>query len=308
MTEQSEALTARLTGTLRSSVNGDGGWGYVQGKTSRLEPTCWAALALLDSGVASADRALADSALSRIAAWQVADGLLSDTPGALPNVSFSGLASVVMHRATKDEGHPAPQSPSVAERLVSAIVAMKGTRERQNYTQRQNNRLAGWPWQDGTFSWVEPTSWGLLALKTTAATHKPAAVAARIEEAERVLVDRCCVSGGWNAGNSNALGQELPPYVPTTALGLLALQDRKDLFEVTHSLGWLTRSWTSEVSGIATSLSIVAMGCYGLQVEAIKQALCNVIAKNGTPENITTAAMVLYALTGTRHEYEAFAL
>ena len=99
MTEQSDALTARLAGTLRSSVNGDGGWGYFPAKPSRLEPTCWAVLALLDSGVASADRALADAALSRIAAWQVAGGLLSDTPRAPANLAFNGLAAIVIQHA-----------------------------------------------------------------------------------------------------------------------------------------------------------------------------------------------------------------
>jgi hypothetical protein len=50
------------------------------------------------------------------------------------------------------------------------------------------------------------------------------------------------------------------------------------------------------------------MGVYGLQVEALRQSLCNRISQNGIPENVTTAAMVLYALTGTRHKYGAFRL
>ena len=31
---------------LLETRNGDGGWGYEPGRTSRLEPTCWALLAL----------------------------------------------------------------------------------------------------------------------------------------------------------------------------------------------------------------------------------------------------------------------
>ncbi len=34
---------------LLSAANADGGWGYYPGKASRLEPTCWALLALLPS-------------------------------------------------------------------------------------------------------------------------------------------------------------------------------------------------------------------------------------------------------------------
>jgi hypothetical protein len=90
MIEHADALTARLREMLRLAVNPDGGWGYVRGKARRLEPTCWAALALLDGGPTAADRALAESALSRITAWQGADGLLSDTIGAPPNIAFNG--------------------------------------------------------------------------------------------------------------------------------------------------------------------------------------------------------------------------
>ena len=34
-----------------------------------------------------------------------------------------------------------------------------------------------------------------------------------------LLADRACRGGGWNYGNANVLGQDLHPYVPTTAVG-----------------------------------------------------------------------------------------
>jgi len=308
MSSDCEALTAHLIDALRTSVNADGGWGYFPGKTSRLEPTCWAALALLGSTTATTGHELPHAAIARIARWQGADGLLSDTPGAPSNIAFNGLAMVVIHHALESYGRDESPSPSIAEKLLSAVVDTKGTTVWLNNINRQNNRLVGWPWNTGTFSWIEPTSWCLLGLKIATNPQPPAAVAARMEEAERVLVDRCCHLGGWNAGNSNMLGKELPPYVPTTALALLALQDRAGGSEVTRSIGWLTRNWSREVSGLSSSLTIVAMGVYGLQVEALRQLLCNRVSQNGIPENVTTAAMVLYALTGTRHKYGAFRL
>ena len=48
----------------------------------------------------------------------------------------------------------------------------------------------------------------------------------RIRDGEAVLRDRVCVDGGWNYGNSNVFGKNLPAYIPTTAIALLALQDR----------------------------------------------------------------------------------
>ena len=73
-----------LAEDLRSSVNEDGGWGYFQGKTSRIEPTCWAALALLDGRLAEDDGSLVNSALSLLGRWQRADGLLSELAEPLP--------------------------------------------------------------------------------------------------------------------------------------------------------------------------------------------------------------------------------
>src|SRR5262249_42902645 len=89
---------------------------------------------------------------------------------------------------------------------------------------RQDNTLQGWPWIEESFSWVEPTAWCMLAMKISSALLPDRERAARIDEAERLLLDRMCQTGGWNYGNSNTLGRELSAHVPTTALALLALR------------------------------------------------------------------------------------
>jgi len=308
MTSDCEAVTARLAETLRSSVNGDGGWGYFPGKTSRLEPTCWAALALLDSGATTDDGARVDAALVRLAGWQRADGLLADTPAAPCNLAFNGLAAVVIHRAFATRRAAVSRQAPMADKLLSGILAIEAVRLDRSEQQRQNNQLVGWPWNDGTFSWVEPTSWCLLGLKKAAGSPSRAGAAARIAEAERVLADRCCVSGGWNVGNSNVLGKELFPYVPTTVLALLALRDRRDLAEVTRSLAWLADNWIHEVSALASSLALMAMRLYRRPAEDLERAVCTHVTQGGVPGNVTSSALTLYALTGSRHEYAALAL
>ena len=87
---------------------------------------------------------------------------------------------------------------------------------------RQDPDLQGWSWTDGTFSWVEPTAWCMLAVKKLARDDAGSA-RARIDEAEKVLADRACEGGGWNTGNPEVYGQALPAYVPPTAVGVLAL-------------------------------------------------------------------------------------
>ena len=123
-----------------------------------------------------------------------------------------------------------------------------------------------------------------------------------------MLADRCCVSGGWNAGNSNMLGKELLPYVPTSALALLALQDRRELPEVARSVVWLTANWQREPSPLALSLTKIAMSLHRQSPDGVERALRVHLASAGPAANIATRAVSLYASSGSRHEYAALAV
>lgn len=304
MTGDLTELTARLAKILESSVNTDGGWGYVQGKSSRLEPTCWALLALHDSGAGPLAAGLVETGFARLAEWQRADGLLAETPAASPNLAFNGLAALVVHRLLAAGPTRGRVPDDLSRRLLAGILAVKGRRARRSKLVRQDGRLVGWPWYDGTFSWLEPTAWCLLALKKTQQPRSSAA-AGRVLEAERLLVDRCCASGGWNFGNSNALGQALFPYVPTTAIALLALRDKPGLPEATRSLAWLAANWTREVSAVASSLALVAMRLHAMPAGDIERALCDWIERSEPAANLASTALALYALTGSSHEHAA---
>lgn len=104
------------------------------------------------------------------------------------------------------------------------------------------------------------------------------------------------------------LGQELLPYVPTSALALLALQDRRALPEVARSIAWLTLNWQREPSALALSLTQIAMSLYRQFPGDIERALRAHLAAAGPAANIATRAISLYALSGSRHEYAALAL
>jgi hypothetical protein len=122
--------------------------------------------------------------------------------------------------------------------------------------------LKGWPWEPGTASWVEPTSHALLALMTFRA-QLPRRGAARIEEAERLLLDRVCANGGWNYGNCVALDQDLRPYPDTTALALIALQHRGSDQRVQHSVIKLEQLLESTDSGLCVALAMLALPLHG---------------------------------------------
>ncbi len=259
--------------------NADGGWGYQAGTASRLEPTCWAILAL--------GRTLEPKVLEQ---WPCADGLLLERHGGAPNYAFHGQALIVL-RALNLE-HSAGNLT-----LLAALQRVKGTVLPASNINRQDNSLQAWSWIDGTFSWVEPTAWCLLALKQWSATPGAVGDRTRIVVAEQMLVDRCCAKGGWNYGNANMLGQDLRPFVPTTALTLLALQDRQSLPEVARSVAFLEREATSERSGTALALALMALRAYGRSTGAVRDALVAQLPTTLNLGKIASAAMSLYALS-----------
>jgi hypothetical protein len=143
---------------------------------------------------------------------------------------------------------------------------------------------------------VEPTAWCLLALKRARKTLREPRIDARVREAESLLIDRACAQGGWNYGNPAVLGQALEPYVPTTAIALLALHDRRDHPAVERSLRFLDTHAQHEQSGMALALSALALGRYGRPVALVQQDLVARFEHTRFLENLHVTAMALYAL------------
>ena len=114
---------------------------------------------------------------------------------------------------------------------------------------------------------------GRTALKTLRADLPESATRSRIEEGERLILDRVCKGGGWNYGNSRVYDEELWPYPDTTALALLALQDRPDLPEVRASLEALDRMVGRNRSLLATSLAVLCGRAYGRTVETLSRRI-----------------------------------
>jgi len=289
--------------SLLRGANTDGGWPYYAGRSSRLEPTCWAQLALAGARPAAGDRdAFVPAPHVRfLTASQRADGLLLEpSVGAedRPNFAFNGLAALLMF--TRPDLVPA----AVSSKLVAGLVSAKGIQLTESDINRQDNKLQGWSWIDGTFSWVEPTTWCMIGLEK--AHSADAGVRARLTDGERLLTDRCCTPGGWNYGNSNMLGQDLRPYVPTTALGLIAMQDRRDQPCVAKSLAWLKAHALAEQSAMALSLALIALRVFDSPAETVADSLLAQWTRTAFLGNPHLIAMALYALTTASHDGGAF--
>ena len=206
------AAALRLRRVLISAANPSGGWAYYAGKGSRIEPTAWAMLALASApeGGGASPTDLAPH-LRFLAACQRPDGLLLDTSQSMPNFTANGLAATVLAQLSEGGGPSSIdiQSGPALPRLLDRLISMKGVKL-DNSDPRQDDSLQGWPWTPDTFSWLEPTCWCALALKKTRA-HTHGAADARIQEADKLIANRCCETGGWNFGNASVIGQDLSP-------------------------------------------------------------------------------------------------
>jgi hypothetical protein len=254
-------LRARLE-FLRGSQNGDGGWGYFPGKTSWLEPTAYAALAL--HGEPAADRAW-----QLLKSWQLADG--SWKPSSTVSVSNWGTslcATIAMARNEWD----APLEKGISwlvgsvgaettwlNILVTRIGIVKMDRDVS---------LKAWPWKPGNSGWVEPTAHALVALKR-ASGRIPTKLFSQNELRDRVhageaeLINVRSPDGGWNYGESSVLGVDLPSYPETTALALLGLQERGNLGQ---AFDLALRQMGETPSPLARAWLTIAMRLHGVRV------------------------------------------
>jgi hypothetical protein len=289
----------QLRQRLIAGRNADGGWGYYADHASRLEPTCWAMLALHAAG---APRAQLDSAAAWLAQCERTPGWLVENPAWPINIAFNALAVFTLR------DRPGPPADAIVPRVKASLIASKGVAAPQSPDAPQDNSLQGWSWIDATFSWVEPTCWGVLALKSTRAPgardpKTDTAIGSRLAEAERLLTDRSCRPGGWNFGNAVVMRQDLRPYVPVTALALLAMQDLRGADVVNRGLAALETLWPTELSATALGLSLICLDVYDRPANQLVTQLTEHVDKALEFGNYHGMAVALFALSSAGHAH-----
>jgi len=279
-------LRTELSAAVQRARNADGGWAYHPGKRSRIEPTCWALLALAQTNPQPPDLDILDR-------WPRHDSWLIDVAGAPPNHAFNAIAALTLLQS--------PSTGTLAEKIVRLLIASKGVPLPPDPAIRQDSSLQAWSWVDGTFSWVEPTAWCVLLLKQRLARGPYPDALERVRVGERVLNDRACRDGGWNYGNANVYGKDLLPYVPTTALALLALHDRRNEAVVVRGLAQLERDVLSERSAVALSLALICLRVYRRPTNVAEEQLTQLIVDRhlspGYGDDLLGMSMALYALS-----------
>ena len=211
---------------LAASAAPCGGFGYHRGQPAHLEPTCLALLALAVEPDRYATQIAA--AVASLQQHAHADGsyrLARGRPQAVWPTALVLLARATLH-------HPAAELQPVANKLlgIEGKVVHLDTADAGDI----DARLLGWPWAEDTFSWVEPTAWACVALRTVGLGSHP-----RVQEGLRLLLDRSSDSGGANYGSRTILGKQTDPIPGPTAAVLLALQGVTDSPRLDAAKGYL---------------------------------------------------------------------
>lgn len=174
----------------------------------------------------------------------------------------------------------------------------------------------GWSWVSGTTSWVIPTAFTLIALRQSE-TMNPGdrgTLRERVETGARMLFDRACPGGGWNAGNSVGFGVPYAAYPDATAIALLALKGYEQHSYVDASLAWLLRTISDCGSPYSLAWAILTLTSYRHgrpdvqdSMSAIGRRLIALLQKNVTGDESSTLAvsfMALEAIGNRRHVFE----
>lgn len=244
---------------LRQTQNADGGWGYFPGKWSWLEPTLYAILAL--HGDPAANRGF-----QLVQRWALPQGgWRTSAEVAESNWTSALCLTVYCARNVKD------QAFELGLRSVLGTVGMEGSflfqlghllhRDLVDF----DSSLQGWPWRPQNASWVEPTAHSVVALKRVEASglkERLPGIRARIDAAERMLLDRRCMDGGWNYGNTRVRGVTLPSYPETTALALLGLQGHPKA-QLKPSLDLAQHYWRQAKSPLARAWLAISLRNFG---------------------------------------------
>jgi hypothetical protein len=167
---------------------------------------------------------------------------------------------------------------------------------RQKRVVRLNEDLIGWPWTTGNFSWVEPTSYFMIAVKQLKAQLPADSFKERVGQAELMIYDRMCDGGGWNAGNGEVYSAKLWPYPDTTALALIATQENRQRKENVVSLRALDEMAQSADSGLALALTVICFSLYGQDAVKHKRALEQRFAKTQFLGETKPLALAILAL------------
>jgi hypothetical protein len=298
----SALVKQRCLPLLERAQNDDGGWGFAQGALSRVEPTSWALLARNEfcSG-GCGDRSVARG-LDFLQSTQLDDGSWPAAAGQETGCWVTSLACWALRVRPQASERVAlglrwlcdewPGDSGLWWRLMRSMTA-------RDHVLQQNDSYCGWSWTPGTASWVEPTSYALLALRGNSADRLPG-IRRRLQLAEAMLYDRMCPGGGWNCGNPRVYGVPGEPQVGPTVWALLAMRGNSDRHKIEQSLDWLGRNWNQVPSPAAAALASIALDVFGQENRLARSSVRRLYQSDEIPGSVVVTAWCALAMSTAR--------
>jgi hypothetical protein len=300
-------MIEQITALLLDSRNPDGGWGSQKGKRTNTEATSLAVMALKsldhESNVRYTRAAVAWLAhhqnpdgswplndASKKSSWTTPLAMLALLPFPDQMERALGAARWILTQQGRKPGWLA----SIWVRLSQAHKAVE-----------LDPSLSGWSWTEGAFSWVEPTSYCLIALKKVKLMLRGTNVEERIRQGEMLIYDRMCDGGGWNYGNSKVLGDSLWAYPDITAVALIALHDHAESRPNQLSLRTLDMMMREVVSGLALSWGIICLSIYNQDTRESQKLLAKSFEKTRFLGETKTLALAILALANGGRLFES---
>lgn len=278
---------------LHHAQNPDSGWGYQPGTQSSTEPTAWSILAL------RAHDGPDDKAISSAMGWlrraQRPEGAWPTADGKHPGCWVTALACLALLKHSSSPGNTVIKGLEwlcrtwPAEGNMWWRLQQKWQRGTEN-TSRQDHSLRGWGWTPDTASWVEPTAFALLLFQIVAEKFYPPEAKAHLQSGQRMLYDRVCPGGGWNAGNPLVYGEPGIPKVGQTVWSLLALRNYQNHSTNVQSIEWLERNYNNIKGPGSLALAQLCLKVYGRAIAPIESRLHASYANNHFLRNIPVAS------------------
>jgi hypothetical protein len=273
--QSAAALHTQCLSALGALQNPDGGWPFHSGGQSRVEPTCWAALAIFNSaGDLNAESFC--KLREYLQSTQLADGSWPASPEIATGSWITSLAAMVLSADSASEKNVAAALKWLCEDLPrdsSPFRRFLQSLRPKSEIVSQNDSYRGWGWTPKTASWVEPTSFALMALRRANPKKLPPAAGQRRELAISLLYDRMCPGGGWNCGNPRVYGVDGDALVLATCWALLALKNAPEKRGRAISLDWLQKEFRKIQSAASLAVAHITFDAYGITPPSVLHSL-----------------------------------
>ncbi|MCA9099541.1 MAG: hypothetical protein KDA63_00210 [Planctomycetales bacterium] len=265
--------------------------GYKPDGAVCAEPTAMAALAL-----AAHDRPdPAAEAVKQLAQMQQPDGAVGVSIEQNEPVWPTGLAVIAWQVCgAGDDGLNRFQSQ--IDRAIAKILEVKGQTLQPSDVLGHDVTLQAWPWVQGTHSWIEPTTYQVLALKLSGLSDHP-----RCREAVDLLIDRLLPDGGCNYGNTFVLGNKLRPHLQPSGLALLALRgESDDSGRLAKTVDYVRDQLSPQTTPLSLSFALLGLAAQGVDVPAEEWLAAAYRANPSTRTSPYKSAMLLLAAARDR--------